>query len=90
MIDWGICTKFKHDTRYLECGLRIEARVKSKWSCERVLRKENLIPENEMAEKLADVWELLQSLELSPPARSLPKADKPIEVKDSDNKRSAS
>ena len=64
--------------------------MRSKWSCEVVTRKENEITENEMKERLADVWELLQSLELSPPARSLPKADKPIEVKDSDNKRSAS
>jgi hypothetical protein len=55
-----------------------------------VKRKENEIAETEMKERLADVWELLQALDQSPPARSLPKADKPIDVKDSDNKRSAS
>lgn len=42
-----------------------------------------------MQEKLADVWELLQSLEQSPPAPSLPKADMSKDVKAS-KARSAS
>jgi len=53
-------------------------------------RKEILIQENEMREKLVEVWELLQSLEKSPPAPSLPKAAISPEVKDSESKRSAS
>lgn len=64
--------------------------MRSKWSCDVVTRKENEIEETEMKERVADVWELLQSLNQSPPARSLPRADKPIEVKDSKTKRSAS
>lgn len=64
--------------------------MKSKWSCEVVTRKETVIEEVEMQERLADVWELLQSLNQSPPAQILPKADMPIDVKDSETKRSAS
>jgi len=63
--------------------------LRKKWSCEEVSRKENIIEESQMQEKLADVWELLQSLEKSPPAPSLPKADIVHDVKDSKT-RSAS
>ena len=62
--------------------------MRKKWSVEVVKRKETIIEESEMQEKLADVWELLHSLS-EPPAHSLPKADKPVDVKDSP-KRSAS
>lgn len=63
--------------------------MRRKWSVEEIKRKETAIEESEMQERLADVWELLQSLNKSTPAPSLPKANTPIDVKDS-NKRSAS
>ena len=63
--------------------------MKAKWSVEEIGKRETTIDDKEMQERLADVWELLQSVN-EPPAQALPKTDARPDVKDSNNKRSAS
>ena len=64
--------------------------MKSQWSAYVVTRKEKQITETEMNTRLAEVWELLHSLNKSAPAPLLPKTKTVSNDVTSDNKRSAS
>lgn len=61
--------------------------MKRQWACEQINRKEHLVTELEMKERLERVWEMLLSLDK--PVHSIQEATKTLDVKGSQD-RSAS